>query len=52
MEEEQVKISYIPRDENPVDIFTKPLPKAKFWTFVVMLGLRLLGEETKNEMQR
>ena len=45
VEEEQVKISYIPTDKNPMDIFTKPLPKEKFQTFVGMLGLRPLGEE-------
>ena len=46
-----MKISYIPTDKNHINIFTKPLPKAKFWTFVGMLGLRPLGEEMKNKMQ-
>ena len=40
VEGEQIKVNYIPTDDNPMDIFTKPLPKAKFQTFVGMLGLR------------
>ena len=30
VEDEQIKVSYIPTDQNPADIFTKPLPKTKF----------------------
>jgi hypothetical protein len=37
-------VVYIPTDENPADIFTKPLAKAKFRKFVEILGLRAINE--------
>jgi len=36
----KININYIPTEDNVADIFTKPLAKAKFRQFVVMLGLR------------
>jgi hypothetical protein len=33
-------VVYIPTDENPMDIFIKPLVKAKFQRFVELLGLQ------------
>ena len=36
----KIKVEYIPTDENPSDIFTKPLAKAKFRQFAEMLGVR------------
>jgi hypothetical protein len=36
----KIQVNYIPTDENPSDIFTKPLAKAKFRRFSEMLGLR------------
>ena len=35
-------INYVATNENPVDIFTKPLAKVKFCCFVEMLGLKHL----------
>jgi hypothetical protein len=40
VEDGKVSMVYIPTDENPADIFTKPLAKAKFRHFVELLGLR------------
>ena len=34
-------VSHIPGDENPADIFTKPLGRLKFTKFRAMLGLHL-----------
>jgi hypothetical protein len=39
VEDGKVSVVYIPTDENPVDIFTKPLAKTKFRRFVELLGL-------------
>ena len=36
----KIQVNYIPTDENPSDIFTKPLAKAKCRCFSEMLGLR------------
>ena len=36
----KIKVNYIPTDENPSDIFTKPLAKTKFRRFAEMLGVR------------
>jgi len=36
----KIKVEYIPTDENPFDIFSKPLTKAKFRRFAEMLGVR------------
>ena len=38
----RLTIDYVPTDENVSDIFTKPLPRAKFDYFVGRLGLREL----------
>ena len=35
----KISVKYIPTDENPANIFTKPLAKAKFRRFAEMLGL-------------
>ena len=40
VEDGKVSVVYIPTDENPADIFTKPLAKAKFRRFTELLGLR------------
>jgi len=37
--QKQITVSHIPRNENPTDIFTKPLGKLKFMKFQAMLGL-------------
>jgi hypothetical protein len=40
VEQKQIAVSHVPGDENPADIFTKPLGKLKFAKFRAMLGLR------------
>jgi hypothetical protein len=40
VEDGKVSVVYIPTDDNPADIFTKPLGKAKFRRFVELSGLR------------
>ena len=40
VEEGKLSVVYVPTDDNPADIFTKPLVKAKFQRFVELLGLR------------
>ena len=40
VENKKISVKYVPTDENPADIFTKPLPKAKFRRFVESLGLK------------
>jgi len=42
VEDGKVSVIYLPTDDNPVDIFTKPLAKAKFQRFVELLGLQLI----------
>ena len=42
VENEKISIKYVPTDKNTADIFTKPLPKAKFHHFVELLGLKPL----------
>jgi len=37
----QIAVSHIPGNENPADIFMKPLGRLKFMKFWDMLGLRL-----------
>ena len=44
IEDGKVSVVYVPTDENPADIFTKPLAKAKFQRFVELLGLRAINE--------
>ena len=39
IEDGKLSVVYIPTDDNPADIFTKPLAKAKFCRFVELLGL-------------
>jgi hypothetical protein len=39
VENGKIKMQYIPTDDNIVDIFSKPLTKAKFERFTAMLGL-------------
>jgi len=41
VERKQIAVSHIPGDENPTDIFTKPLGRLKFTKFRSMLGLTL-----------
>jgi len=41
VEQKQIAISHVPGNENPVDIFMKPLGKLKFTKFQAMLGLHL-----------
>ena len=40
VEEEKIKVTYIPTDENATDIFTKALARPKYVVFVKRLGLR------------
>jgi len=40
----QITVSHVPGDENPADIFTKPLGRLKFTKFRSMLRLTL-GQE-------
>ena len=42
VENEKISIKYVSIDENMADIFTKPLPKAKFHHFIELLGLKPL----------
>ena len=43
VEDEKILVNYIPTDDNPANIFMKPLAKAKFRCFVEMLGLCLIN---------
>jgi hypothetical protein len=45
VEDEKILVNYVPTDNNPADIFTKPLAKAKFRCFIEMLGLHLLNQQ-------
>ena len=40
VEEEKIKVTYIPTEENVADIFTKALARVKYKGFVEKLGLR------------
>jgi len=44
VEDGKVSVVYIPTDDNPADIFTKPLAKTNFRRFVELLGLRAIDE--------
>lgn len=48
VDEEKLKLKYIPTSKNVADVFTKALAKPKFQQFVKMLGLR---EEKQARMQ-
>jgi hypothetical protein len=52
VEDGKVSVVYIPTDENPTDIFTKPLAKAKFQGFVELLGLRPNDEKDGSKKGR
>jgi transposase InsO family protein len=39
VEHKQISVSHVPGDDNPTDIFTKPLRRIKFTKFRAMLGL-------------
>ena len=39
VDQRQITISHVPGNENPADIFTKPLGRLKFTKFCAMLGL-------------
>lgn len=52
VEDGKIMVEYIPTDQNPSDIFTKPLPKAKFRQFTGMLGLRPWKEDTKDDVTK
>jgi len=47
IEDRKLSVVYIPTDDNPADIFTKPLAKAKFRRFVELLGLREIDAKNK-----
>ena len=49
VEDGKVSVVYVPTDENPADIFTKPLAKAKFRQFVELLGLQPVEEEVGSQ---
>ena len=40
VDQRTIAVSHVPGDENPADIFTKPLGRVKFTKFRGMLGLR------------
>ena len=40
VEEEKIKVTYIPMDKNVVDIFMKALARPKYVAFIERLGLR------------
>ena len=50
VEDGQIRTNYVPTDQNPADIFTKPLSKTKFRGFVAGLGLRAWREEEKQDV--
>ena len=50
VEDGQIRMNYIPTDQNPTDIFTKPLSKTKFHGFVAGLGLKAWREEEKQDV--
>ena len=50
VEDGQIRMNYIPTDQNPTDIFTKPLSKMKFCGFVAGLGLKAWREEEKQDV--
>ena len=52
VEDGKVSVVYIPTNDNPTDIFTKPLAKTKFRKFVELLGLRLINEKDGNKKDR
>jgi hypothetical protein len=45
VEDGKMSVVYVPTDDNPADIFTKPLAKPKFRRFVDLLGLRPNNEK-------
>jgi hypothetical protein len=45
VEDGKVSVVYIPTDDNPADIFMKPLAKTKFRRFVELLGLRPINDK-------
>jgi len=47
IEDKAVSVSFIPRMENPVDMFTKNLPVPAFMKFRDQLGIKFL-EQTKS----
>jgi hypothetical protein len=52
VEDGKLAVAYIPTEDNPADVFTKALPKAKFRQFVELLGLRTIrrsGDRGGNE---
>ena len=50
VEDGQIRTNYVPTDQNPADIFTKPLSKMKFHGFVAGLGLKAWREEEKQDI--
>ena len=52
VEDGKVSVVYIPTDDNPADIFTKPLAKTKFRRFVELLGLRPIDDKGGSKKER
>ena len=50
VEDGQIRMNYVPTDQNPANIFTKPLSKMKFHGFVAGLGLKAWREEEKQDI--
>ena len=50
VEDGQIRMNYVPTDQNPTVIFTKPLLKMKFCGFVAGLGLKPWREEGKHDV--
>ena len=49
VEDNKIKMEYVPTDENDADIFTKALARPRFVRFVERLGLGELGKEDEQQ---
>ena len=49
VEDNRIRMEYIPTDENVTDIFTKALARPRFMGFVERLGLGELGKEEQEQ---
>ena len=49
VEDNKISISYIPTDEDVLDVLTKALARLKFERFVEALGLRRLERKGREE---
>ena len=49
VEDNKIKMEYVPTDKNVADIFTKALAKPRFVGFMERLGLGELGKEDEQQ---